>query len=126
MWIDRQLSGQVLAAARQFPALVVTGGRQTGKTTLLRHLFPAASFASLDLPSAAFQADESGEQFLRSYQEPKRASPFGGATGDDALDVKKAGGWHGSEAPAGQGWWAYPNARSRSRVSRSTVGAGSA
>jgi predicted AAA+ superfamily ATPase len=70
MWIDRQLSGQVLAAARQFPALVVTGGRQTGKTTLLRHLFPDASFASLDLPSAAYPADERGEEFLSSYREP--------------------------------------------------------
>ncbi|HKI01831.1 MAG TPA: ATP-binding protein [Thermoanaerobaculia bacterium] len=70
MWIDRQLSDQVLSAARQFPALVVTGGRQTGKTTLLRHLFPQASFASLDLPSAAYQADQSGEEFLRTYQEP--------------------------------------------------------
>jgi uncharacterized protein len=70
MWIDRRMSDQVLAAARQFPALVVTGGRQTGKTTLLRHLFPDASFASLDLPSAAFQADERGEEFLRGYKEP--------------------------------------------------------
>lgn len=70
MWIDRRLADQVLAAARQFPALVVTGGRQTGKTTLLRHLFPDASFASLDLPSAAFQADERGEEFLRAYPEP--------------------------------------------------------
>lgn len=70
MWIDRRLADQVLSAARQFPALVVTGGRQTGKTTLLRHLFPDASFASLDLPSAAGQADERGEEFLRSYQEP--------------------------------------------------------
>jgi uncharacterized protein len=70
MWIDRQLSEQVLSAARQFPALVITGGRQTGKTTLLQHLFPEASFASLDLPSAAYQADERGEEFLRSYEEP--------------------------------------------------------
>lgn len=70
MYIDRRLSGQVLSAARQFPALVVTGGRQTGKTTLLRHLFPGASFASLDLPSAASQADERGEEFLRGYEEP--------------------------------------------------------
>jgi predicted AAA+ superfamily ATPase len=66
MW----LSAQVLAASRQFPALVVTGGRQTGKTTLLRHLFPEASFASLDLPSAAYQADERGEEFLRGHREP--------------------------------------------------------
>ena len=70
MWIARQLSDQVLSAARQFPALVVTGGRQTGKTTLLRHLFAQASFVSLDLPSAAYQADQSGEEFLRTYQEP--------------------------------------------------------
>ena len=70
MFIDRQLSAQVLSAARQFPALVITGGRQTGKTTLLQHLFPEASFASLDLPSAAYQADERGEEFLRVYPEP--------------------------------------------------------
>jgi uncharacterized protein len=70
VWIDRRMSDQVLSAARQFPALVVTGGRQTGKTTLLRHLFPDASFASLDLPSAAYQADERSEEFLRSYKEP--------------------------------------------------------
>lgn len=70
MWIDRHLSSQVLGAARQFPALVVTGGRQTGKTTLLRRLFPGASFAALDLPSAAAQAESSGEEFLRGYEEP--------------------------------------------------------
>jgi predicted AAA+ superfamily ATPase len=70
MWIDRRLAEQVQAAARQFPAVVVTGARQTGKTTLLRNLFPGASFASLDLPSAAWQADERGEEFLRSYDEP--------------------------------------------------------
>ena len=64
------MSDQVLAAARQFPALVVTGGRQTGKTTLLRHLFPDASFAALDLPSAAAQAEERSEEFLRSYPAP--------------------------------------------------------
>jgi uncharacterized protein len=70
MWIERRMADRVLAAVQQFPALVVTGGRQTGKTTLLRHLFPEASFASLDLPSAAQQADERGEEFLAGYQEP--------------------------------------------------------
>lgn len=70
MWLARQLAPQVFAAARQFPALVLTGGRQTGKTSLLQHLFPEAAFASLDLPSAAMQADENGEEFLRSFAEP--------------------------------------------------------
>ena len=44
--------------------------RRSGKTTLLRQLFPEASFASLDLPSAAYQADERVEEFLRAYKEP--------------------------------------------------------
>jgi predicted AAA+ superfamily ATPase len=70
VWIDRQLAEQVLAASRQFPALVLTGGRQTGKTTLLRLLFPDASFVSLDLPSAASQADERGGELLRGVEEP--------------------------------------------------------
>ena len=31
MWIERQMGERVLAAARQFPALVLTGGRQADK-----------------------------------------------------------------------------------------------
>ncbi len=70
MWISRRLADQVHSAARQYPAVVITGARQTGKTALLRHLFPAADFASLDLPSAAAQAEENGEAFLRGFSEP--------------------------------------------------------
>lgn len=70
MWIDRGLGSQVLAAARQFPALVLTGARQTGKTSLLRHLFPDAAFVSLDLPSAAQRAEQEGDAFLTSFGEP--------------------------------------------------------
>ena len=35
----RQLSQAIRAAARSFPAIVVTGPRQSGKTTLIRSLF---------------------------------------------------------------------------------------
>jgi len=70
MWIERLMAARVQVAARQFPALVVTGGRQTGKTSLLRHQFPAAFFISLDLPSAAAQADERGEELLAGIREP--------------------------------------------------------
>ena len=34
-----------------FPAVVVTGARQTGKTTLLTKLFPDHHYVSLDLPA---------------------------------------------------------------------------
>ena len=70
MWIERHLGPRILAAARQYPAVLLTGARQTGKTSLLRHLFPTASFVSLDLPSAGQQADERGGEFLASRPEP--------------------------------------------------------
>lgn len=49
---------------RQFSAVLLTGACQTGKTSLLRRLYPEASFVSLDLPSAAQQAKEAPEDFL--------------------------------------------------------------
>jgi len=37
-YIERTLEPVVERAAREFPVVVVTGPRQSGKTTLLRHL----------------------------------------------------------------------------------------
>ena len=53
MWIARQAESLVRRMARQFPAVLVTGARQSGKTSLLRHLYPRASYLSLDLPARA-------------------------------------------------------------------------
>ena len=47
--IRRELEQQALKAARNFPALVLTGPRRAGKTWLLRRLFPAASYFHLDI-----------------------------------------------------------------------------
>ncbi|MGB1110654.1 MAG: ATP-binding protein [Gammaproteobacteria bacterium] len=50
--------------------LVVTGARQTGKTSILRRLFPSYSFVSLDLPSEAEQAEKSPEAFFKRHPGP--------------------------------------------------------
>ena len=42
--VPRALEPQLLKAAKAFPALVLTGPRRAGKTWLLRHLFPNASY----------------------------------------------------------------------------------
>ncbi len=70
MWFDRDIGARIRRVAQQFPALVLTGARQTGKTALLRNLFPAATFVSLDLPSMAHQADTAGDEFIRDQPEP--------------------------------------------------------
>jgi len=55
---------------KQFPAVLVTGARQTGKTSLLRHLFPKASYLSLDLPANAEAVQTAAERLLDRYPPP--------------------------------------------------------
>jgi uncharacterized protein len=49
-FIPRKLADVLQDANRHFPAVVVTGPRRTGKTTLLRELFPRAQYVLLEDP----------------------------------------------------------------------------
>ena len=70
MFIPRDLSSEIRSLATQFPALVLTGARQTGKSSLLRELLPEAPFISFDLPSVADAASQSPDQFFANASEP--------------------------------------------------------
>ena len=39
-YIERSISAVVLEAAQYFPVVCITGPRQSGKSTLIKHLFP--------------------------------------------------------------------------------------
>ena len=56
--------------AAERPAVIVTGSRQAGKTSLLRRVFPDYGYVSLDLPLLAEEAEESGEQCLDKHAPP--------------------------------------------------------
>ncbi|MCY4345147.1 MAG: ATP-binding protein [Gammaproteobacteria bacterium] len=70
MWIDRLASKKLRQLASTFPAVLVTGARQTGKTSLVRRQFPDYSYVSLDLPLLADQAEQSPESFLAAHPSP--------------------------------------------------------
>jgi len=70
MWITRKYESTLKALFRQFPAVVLTGPRQVGKTAMVRRVFPHADYVSLDLPSVAAEVEGNAERFLRSCREP--------------------------------------------------------
>jgi len=70
MWIARKYEKTLKSLFSQFPAVVLTGARQVGKTALVRKIFPSAQYISLDIPSIAAQAENNPESFLRSHEKP--------------------------------------------------------
>ena len=70
-YIARALEGRLLEASSQFPVLFITGPRQTGKTTLLKHLKDdSRGYVSLDSMPARLLAREDPELFLQRFPPP--------------------------------------------------------
>jgi predicted AAA+ superfamily ATPase len=67
----RALSRVIRKALRTFPAIVVTGPRQSGKTTLLKTMFADShAFVTLEDPDVRIRAKEDPLQFLARYKPP--------------------------------------------------------
>jgi len=70
MWIPREIEPRLLRSARTRPVVVLTGARQTGKTSTFLRLFPDHEFVSLDLPTEAEQAEKEPQNFLQRHPVP--------------------------------------------------------
>jgi len=70
MWITRDVEPKLQRSARTRPVMVLTGARQTGKTSTLLRLFPNHAFMSLDLATEAEQAEKEPGNFLRRHPAP--------------------------------------------------------
>ncbi len=69
-YVARELEASVARAARAFPALVVTGPRRSGKTSMLRHLFPGAAYFLLEDPDVVIRLRADPQGFLDAIDGP--------------------------------------------------------
>ena len=71
MVIERDLTPRLRKAAREFPAVTLTGPRQSGKSTLCREVFPKLEYVSLEAPDIRNFAVDDPRRFLSQF--PKGA-----------------------------------------------------
>lgn len=70
MFKERVLASNIMKSIKQFPVLTITGPRQSGKTTLAKHLFPEYEYVSLEDPDMKEFALEDPRGFIQQY--PKK------------------------------------------------------
>ena len=69
-YVPRLIERALLASARHFPAVILTGPRRAGKTTLLRRAFPRATYRLLEDPETVARVRSDPRTFLEELRTP--------------------------------------------------------
>jgi len=69
-YIPRSIGAELERARRSFPVLLLTGPRRAGKTTLLRHQFPKASYHLLEDPDTVDRIRADPRGFIADLRTP--------------------------------------------------------
>lgn len=68
--VHRTLQREMIQSARAFPAIILTGPRRAGKTTLLKNLFPKASYYLLEDMDLLSRVKADPKSFLQGIATP--------------------------------------------------------
>lgn len=66
-FIHRDIQGELLRISKLYPVIVVTGPRQSGKTTLCKNVFSGYDYVNLELVSVREQIATLPEEFLQQH-----------------------------------------------------------
>ncbi|MFH1846991.1 MAG: ATP-binding protein [Candidatus Omnitrophota bacterium] len=69
-YVHRAIEKTFLARAKEFPVLILTGPRQTGKSTMLKKIFPSYQYVSFDDPLTKDLAIKDPKLFLENHKKP--------------------------------------------------------
>jgi predicted AAA+ superfamily ATPase len=69
-YIPRFLEKSLRQAARQFSAVIMTGPRRSGKTTLFKHLFPKSTYVLLEDPDVVARVRADPRTFIDGLKYP--------------------------------------------------------
>lgn len=69
MYLQREIKKQVFEHARSFPVIVITGPRQSGKTTFIQNNFPDFTYFNLEDPSTRNRIEADPVGFFRTNPE---------------------------------------------------------
>jgi uncharacterized protein len=67
MWIERQIKSALMQNIKSRPVILLTGARQTGKSSLLRHELPNTTYVTLDYLVNAEEAESNPSAFLSQF-----------------------------------------------------------
>lgn len=70
MYYHRQLERKIIETASEFACITLYGARQTGKSTMIRNLFPNYEYVSLDNSKERILASDDPELFLDAHSTP--------------------------------------------------------
>ncbi|VEN73996.1 conserved hypothetical protein [Candidatus Desulfarcum epimagneticum] len=70
MWIERHIKTKILRLSKSRPALLLTGARQTGKSSLLQREFPELPYITFDYLTQIEAFQDSPEHFLGRLDGP--------------------------------------------------------